>query len=107
MAGGNCAEHSGMTAVLKRVEDGVGKLWDHSEKLGDKITKNNDNVMQKLNDLEKHFIKKEGDRSRRKLDSLKTAGGKLLKVAGWILIAGLTGGLSFATAYGAILKIWR
>ena len=104
---GACAEHSGMTEVLKRVEIGVEKLWDKHDETNDKIATNNDTVINKLNDLEKHFIKQAGAQDRRKLDRLKSLGKNLLKAAGWILALGLTGGLSFATAYGAILKYWR
>ena len=102
-----CADHSGMTAVLERVEMGVSKLWDKHDELDDKITKNNTKVMEKLNKFEVHFATQEGARDRRKLDTLRSLGKNLFRAAGWILALGLTGGLSFATAYGAILKYWR
>ncbi|MCK5012227.1 MAG: hypothetical protein KAS66_00245 [Candidatus Omnitrophica bacterium] len=102
-----CKEHSGMVAILERVEKGLGNLWGAYGDLAKQVTSNNEKVLTKLGELKEHFITQEGVRDRRKLDSIKSLGKNILRAAGWILALGLTGGLSYVTAYAAILKFWR
>ena len=110
----NCADHKEMHAdiietktIAQALKDNVKDLYDKHGEIGKEITSNNTKVMEKLSELKVCFITQEGARDRRKLDSLKSFGKNLLRAAGWILALGLTGGLSFATAYGSILKYWR